>query len=111
MIAIILFAIGAIGGVVLAIMRFQNKALPMGLALVHGGLGAAGLVALLVAVFGSGLHAKLPLALFVVAAIGGFMLFSFQLRHKVIPVGLMLLHAIIAAAALVLLVARVHGGG
>ncbi len=111
MLAIGLFAIAALGGIVLAIMRFQGKALPTGLALVHGAVAAGGLVALIVAVFDSGLNAQLPLVLFVVAALGGFGLFSFQLRHKAIPVGVMVVHAAVAVAAFVLLLVKVRGGG
>lgn len=110
MIAIVLFAAAAIGGIVLAILRFQGKTLPTPLALVHGAAAAAGLVALIYAVFASRLEAKVPLVLFVIAALGGFALFSFQLRRKAIPIPVMLVHAVVAVVAFVLLLMKVYGG-
>ena len=111
MIAIVLFAAAAVGGIVLAILRLQGKALPMPVALVHGAVAAAGLVALIVAVFASGLKAKVPLLLFVIAALGGFVLFSFHLRRKAIPIPVMLIHAGVAVLAFALLVMGLYGGG
>ncbi len=111
MVPIVLFALAALGGVVLATLRFRGRpTLPLGLAVVHGLFGAAGLVALIWAVFGTGLAAKASLGLFVVAALGGFVLFSFQLRKQAIPIGVMLVHALVAVIAFVLLLVRVHGG-
>jgi FtsH-binding integral membrane protein len=107
LVAIVLFAIAAVGGVVMAAMRFRGRVtLPLGLALVHGGVAAAGLVALIWAVVG-GLSAKTPLVLFLIAALGGFFLFSFQLRKKAIPVGAMVVHALVAVIAFVLLLLKV----
>lgn len=104
--AIILFALAAAGGAVMAAMRLRGRpTLPLGLALAHGALAAAGLVALIWAV-ASGLSAKTPLVLFVIAALGGFALFSFQIRNKAIPVGVMMVHALVAVLAFVLLLLR-----
>ena len=111
MIAIVLFAAAAIGGVVLAVLRLQGRTLPTSLALVHGAAAAAGLVALIFAVFVSGLHAKVPTLLFVIAALGGFVLFSFHLRRKSIPISVMLIHAGVAVVAFALLVVGLYGGG
>jgi len=107
MVPIVLFALAALGGVVLAILRLKGRpTLPLGLAILHGLLAAAGLVVLAWAVFGAGLAAKGSLALFLVAALGGFVLFSFQLRQKAIPVGIMVIHAIVAVIAFLLLLVR-----
>ncbi len=112
MASIILFALAALGGIVLAIMRFRGRpTLPLGLAVVHGLLAAAGLVVLIWAVFGHGLAAKASLVLFIIAAVGGFVLFSFQLRQKAIPIGVMVVHAIVAVVAFVLLLVGVSAGG
>jgi hypothetical protein len=47
-VALILFAVAAVGGIVLALIRFKGKPYPpMALALVHGAVAAAGLVALI----------------------------------------------------------------
>ncbi len=112
MVPIVLFALAALGGIVMAIMRFRGRpTMPLGLAVLHGLLAAAGLVVLIWAVFGHGLAAKASLGLFVIAALGGFVLFAFQLRQKAIPVGVMVVHAIVAVVAFVLLIAKVAGGG
>ncbi len=112
MVAIVLFALAALGGILLAILRLRGReVLPLGLAVVHGLVAAAGLVALIWAVVGAGLAAKLPLGLFVVAALGGFVLFAFQLRNRAIPIGVMVVHALVAVAGFLLLLAKVFAHG
>lgn len=101
---LVLFAIAAAGGLVLAYLRLTNKPLPMPLALLHGALAAAGLVALIVAVVGDGpTQARIALVLFLVAALGGFFLFSFHLRKKALPVPVVAVHGLVAVAAFVVL--------
>lgn len=112
MVSVVLFGLAALGGVALAGMRLKNKELPMPLALTHGAVAATALVFLLVAVLrgettGIGTAA---LVVFVVAALGGFYLFSFHLRKKPIPVPAMLLHGLAAVAAYALLLLGVLGG-
>jgi hypothetical protein len=112
MISIVLFAVAALGGAFLASLRFRGKDLPMPLALVHGVVAAAGLVTLLLAVLQGhavGL-ATIALGILVVAALGGFVLFSFHLRRKPIPIPLMLVHAVVAVAGFGTLCASVFGG-
>ena len=108
MIPIVLFAIAAAGGVTLAILRIRGKALPLGVSLAHGGLAAAGLVTLIAAVVGAGRAApslvKVSLAVFIAAALGGFFLFSFEMRKKEIPIAVMIVHALAAVTAFTLLV-------
>jgi len=103
--AVILFALSAVGGLVLATLHFKKKALPLPLALLHGLLGAAGLVTLLLAVLAGGAPAKasLALGLFLVAALGGFYLFSFHLRKKTLPSPVVLIHALVAVVAFAIL--------
>jgi ABC-type transport system involved in cytochrome c biogenesis permease subunit len=88
-------------------MRFRGRELPLPLALAHGALAAAGLVALVLGVLGAGTGApnllKISLGIFVIAALGGFFLFSFQLRKKPIPIGVMVIHALAAVTAFALL--------
>ncbi|HVV49578.1 MAG TPA: hypothetical protein VHO06_07960 [Polyangia bacterium] len=105
-VALVLFAIAALGGLVLASIRFRGSNPPLALALVHGAAAAAGLIALIVAVVHAGAAASLPriaLALFLVAALGGFVLFAAHLRKKNIPVPLMLIHAVVAVGGFVTL--------
>jgi len=105
-VALALFAIAAVGGIVLAVIRFKGKPYPpLGLALVHGAVAAAGLVMLiaLVAQSSGGSSAKTALVLFVVAALGGFALFFHHVRKVALPVWLVVVHALVAVAAFLIL--------
>jgi hypothetical protein len=104
--AAVLLAIAAVGGAAMAFMRLSGRELPpMALALVHGLFAAAGLVALLVAVVGANVSTQFQIALggFVVAALGGFFLFSYHLRGKALPVPVVLIHGVVAVISFVLL--------
>jgi len=106
-----LFAIAAVGGVVMAIMRFSGRELPpMGLAVVHGLFAAAGLVALIVGLmkFGYSIASLAALIGFVGAALGGFYLFSLHLKRTALPVSLVLVHGGFAVISFVLLLAGVY---
>jgi len=102
---LILFGIAAVGGVVLAVNIFQGKELPMPLSIVHGVVAAGGLVLLITTLFGReemGM-AGWALGLFVLAALGGFALFSFHLRKVEHPKALVAAHGLLAATAFVIL--------
>jgi hypothetical protein len=105
--AAVLFAIAALGGLMLASQHFKGTRLSLPLALVHGGVAATALVLLMISVIrGSNVgNAKLALVLFVVAALGGFFLFSHHLRNKRLPSPVVIIHALAAVAAFLLLVA------
>ncbi len=100
-IALLLFAFAAVGGLLLTAFRLRRGATPpVGLALVHGRAAASGLLVLLGAV-GQGGFSGAPAwatTLFVVAAVGGFVLFGGHLRGRLIGLPLMLAHAGIAVA-------------
>jgi hypothetical protein len=103
---LVLFVVAAVGGLILASVRLRGKNPPLALALVHGAVAAAALVALILVVVRAGASASLAriaLALFVVAALGGFVLFATHLRKKNIPVPLMLIHAVVAVGGFVIL--------
>jgi len=105
-IALILFAIAAVGGIVLALIRFKGKPYPpLGLALVHGAVAAAGLVMLiaLVAQHQGTSSATTALVLFLIAALGGFGLFFHHLRKVALPIWLVVVHALVAVAAFLIL--------
>ena len=111
--AIVLFAVAAVWGAMLASLHLQGKALPWAAAIIHGGLAAAGLVALIVAA-ATGANtpglAKVALAIFIVAALGGFVLFSFFARKQKLPTPLVFVHGIAAVVAFVLLLIGKLGG-
>jgi hypothetical protein len=111
--ALIVFGLAAAGGLLLVYLRVTNKPLPLPLALVHGALAASGLVLLTLAVLGEGgaQQARVPLGLFVVAALGGFALFSFHLRKKQLPMGVIMVHALVAIVAFLILLGAVIKSG
>lgn len=105
---IVLFAIAAIGGLTLVTMKFSGKTLPWSLIIGHGLFAAAGLVALIAAVIQNSALALMntALVLFLIVAIGGFILFSFQVRKKDLPNALIVIHGGLAVISfLVLLIA------
>lgn len=114
-IAAVLFAAAAAGGVVIAIRRFRGRPTPpMGLALGHGAVAAIALVVYLVAIIlgdDPPVLGLVSLGLFIVAALGGFALFSFHLRDRALPIPLMLIHAGVAVIAFVLLVVAILVAG
>ncbi|HEU4597729.1 MAG TPA: hypothetical protein VFS10_21560 [Pyrinomonadaceae bacterium] len=113
-IAAVLFAVAALGGVALAAMRFGGRELPpMALALVHGLFAASGLVALILAVVNSNASTLAWVALvgFVVAALGGFMLFSYHLRRQALPVNYVVIHGAGAVISFVILLAAIFNLG
>jgi hypothetical protein len=104
-IAAVLFALAALGGIILAAMHLKKNDAPISLALVHGLAAAVGLVLLIVAVMqmpSAGL-AGVALAIFVIAALGGFVLFAMHLMKKPLPRGLIFVHGLAAVVAFVLL--------
>jgi hypothetical protein len=103
--SVILFAIAAFGGLVLGVLGLRQRDLPMWLSLIHGAVAAAGLIVLIIGVL-QGHAGSLPiisLVLFLIAALGGFVLFSYHLRRKAHPRGLIVIHALAAVIAFVLL--------
>ena len=109
-VAAILFAIAAVGGVLMAAMRFGGRELPpMGLAIVHGLFAAAGLVTLIVALLGANTSWAAVVALvgFVVAAVGGFTLFAHHLRRKALPINYVVIHGVGAVVSFVILLVAI----
>lgn len=108
-VALVLFALAALGGATMAILRFKGRPQPpLALALVHGAAAATALVTLTLFIAGNdapGL-ATIALALFLGAALGGFGLFAIHLRKGALPIWLVVLHGLVAISGfLVLLVA------
>ena len=106
-IAILIFAIGAVGGLVLANSVLRGRMASWALSLLHMALGATGLVltALVVLGGGSDVPSMVPIALLilVVAALGGFYLASYHVRKSSPPSGVVLIHAGAAVIGFLLL--------
>jgi hypothetical protein len=110
--SIILFAIAALGGLTLAALRIANRPLPLPLAIVHGLVAATALVIFIVTIVSSPVTptvATAALILFLIAAIGGAVLFSLHLSEKSLPLPLVLGHGLLAVVAFILLLIRVVG--
>ena len=103
----VLFGVAAVGGIVLGLRALQGKPLPMPLSVIHGLLAASGLVLLILLLLGreSMGMAGWSLGLFVLAALGGFGLFSFHLRKQALPKGLVAVHGVAAVTAFIILLA------
>jgi hypothetical protein len=96
--AIIVFAIAAAGGIVLAANVLRGKHAPWSLSIAHALLGATGLVLLIGSVARANWAGRISaaLALLVIAALGGFFLASQHLREKIAPKPVVLIHAGVA---------------
>jgi hypothetical protein len=105
--AVIIFAIGALGGVGLASFVLRGHLAMWPLSILHAVLGATGLVLTAIVLFGGDgpvpAHTGLGLLLLLVAALGGFYLASYHLRRQPGPKPVVLIHAGVAAVGLVLL--------
>lgn len=108
-IAVLIFAIGALGGLILASSVLRGKLAPWALSIVHMLLGATGLVLTALVVLGGSDAGKgmVPIALLilVVAALGGFYLASIHVKKEVASRGVVFTHAGIAVIGFLLLLA------
>jgi hypothetical protein len=106
-IAVLIFAIGALGGLVMAMRVLRGQLAPWALSLLHAALGATGLVLTgFVVLRGTTEVASIvPIALLilVVAALAGFYLASIHLRNVPPPKGAVVAHASIAVVGFLLL--------
>lgn len=112
--AIVLFAIAAAGGLILAGVRLlAGRNPPAALALLHGLLAGAGLTLLLYAEFTAGLPtlAVWGLVLLVLAACGGLVMnLVYAWNRKLIPRVLVYGHGLIAVAGFIVLIVGALGG-
>ena len=92
--------LGACFGIFLALRHFTHKAMPMGVAILHGLFGATGLVMLLLTVMAEPEFSNTAIALCVLlgAALLGFVNFSFHLRKRQHRSALIVLHALVAVS-------------
>jgi len=105
--AVLIFAIGAVGGLILAASVLRGRLAPWALSLVHAALGATGLVLTGIVVLqgteeGQGI---IPIALLilVIAALGGFFLASYHARKTSPPRPVVFIHAGAAVIGFLLL--------
>lgn len=108
-----LFLIAALGGLVMAGIRFFGaRNPPPWVALVHGLLAGAGLTLLAYAAVTAAVPqlAVFALVLFLVAALGGLVLnLRYEWNRQLLPASLVIGHAIVAVLGFVLLLAAAWG--
>jgi hypothetical protein len=109
--AVIVFAIGALGGLLLASYVLRGQLAPWAVSLLHAGLGAIGLLLVIYTALTTGIsHAALTaLIILAVAALGGFYLASIHLRGQVAPKPVVFIHAGAAVIGFLTLVGVVYG--
>ncbi len=108
---VVLFAVAAVGGITMAIMKFSEKIIPIPLAVGHGIIGMCGLISLIINIQGSTGNTLLfvSLIMFIAVAAGGIAIFSLHLRKKPLPDALIGLHGIGAIISFVVLLIAVNG--
>jgi hypothetical protein len=113
--AIVLLGITALGGLLMAGMRFSGRPLPPSIiAMVHGLLAASGLTLILYAGVTSGIPGGglAGLALLVLAAVGGLVLnLRYHAERRELPISLMLGHAALAVIGFLVLTLSVWNLG
>jgi glucose uptake protein GlcU len=111
--ALALLTVAALGGVVMAGIRFsRNVNPPSWLAMLHGLLAGAALTLLIYAHFTAGLpaHAQWATLIFVVAALGGvFLNLNYHAKGQPLSTGIVLVHASVAVVGYILLAMTVFG--
>ena len=111
--AAVLFGAAALGGLLMAGMRFSGTPRPpTWLAMGHGLLAAAGLTLLIYAAATAGVPrtAQIAMVLFVIAAAGGAaMNLLYHWKLLPLPIPLMLVHTLLAVSGFVLLLVTLYG--
>lgn len=111
--ALALFALAALVGAYMLMRVLKGVMPPLQAAFFHGLFAAAGLVLLLYAAFFAGSTAPLAVtvaaAILVIAACGGFLLLSYQLRGQTPPKMLAGVHALLAVSGFLTLGGAVLG--
>jgi hypothetical protein len=109
--SIALFLVAAVFGLYMASRIFSGALPPWAPVILHGLLAASGLVVLLYALFTGAQSTVLVIgaALLVIAALGGFVMFSYQLRKALPPKPLVVIHALAAVIGVVALLGNALG--
>lgn len=105
--ALILFLVAAFGGVMMLMARVANRRWPKVLTIGHGLVAvlAIGLLCVPVLRGDQSWHVTVAIALFALAATGGFTLFfGFDRRSRRLPIPVILVHGLVAISAIVLLI-------
>jgi hypothetical protein len=109
--ALVVFAIGALGGIALASFVLRGRLAPWLLSLAHATLGAIGLLLVIYTALRTDISstALAALVILIIAALGGFYLASIHLREQVAPKPVVLIHAGVAVIGFLTLLGVVFG--
>lgn len=105
-VAIILFIIAAIFGLIILTAILKNQSTPKKVVFTHGPIAALALILVIIyAAMGNADPLLITsIVLFIIAALGGLTLFTIDMRNKPIPKLIAVVHPILAAIALILLI-------
>lgn len=107
---LILFAAAAVLGLIVLTALLKSKETPKAIVYLHGAIAAVGLLLLIVyAMDPASLPVGISLTLFIIAALGGFILFGRDFSGKPGPKWLGLVHGLVAVSAFLLLLVAALG--
>lgn len=103
--ALIVFALAAILGVILAATFVMKTSAPMWLAYVHAALGILGVILLIIGVAGGQTGGLIVAALvvFLLTAVGGIVIYALGSKGRPIPSALLVVHGAAGLVAFILL--------
>ena len=108
LVAIVLFIIAALFGLFVLVHILRNKPTPKAFVFIHGSIAV---IAVLIVAYATFLRANpwliASLSVFIIAALGGLTLFSFDMSKKPIPKLLAVVHPLVAVIGLLILIAYV----
>jgi Na+-transporting NADH:ubiquinone oxidoreductase subunit NqrB len=105
--SIILFACGALVGVLMLIQLLKGHHIPKGLTIIHGLLVVSGLILLLCFNFTHSVSAHwVSVGFFVIAAVLGLYVLSKDIKHQKVPLPIVLTHGGAAVTGFIILVVR-----
>jgi hypothetical protein len=99
------FIVVMAGGAAFALLERRGRALPLKFSVSHGVAGVLAIVLLLMQALAhpGNYPVNLSIVVFMIAALGGLLLFAFRASRQTLPLGVVLLHAGIAVVGLVFL--------
>ena len=113
--AAIVLGVAALGGLTLAIVRLSGTPRPpTWMAVGHGVVAVSGLILLIYAAVSGGIPklAQIALGVLVLAALGGATMFlGFHMRHRALPIPLVIIHGLAAITGFVLLLFSIFRPG